>query len=307
MNETTLWNVAESQQNINQPTNQTEQPAQQEQPKVEVQPTQHVEQNNLTWNSSWVVEPTQSVQPQQAEQSAPDQQTQDLMSSINEIINEKKTLEEIAKESDADKQEKENKQVLDNIIKETVKDIPTAPEAKEPEVVDQTVSSEEDAKELESMLDDIKDKKHAEDIAKKMFLAYQKERNLHELDNQQHKELELHLKRMISDQKKEAVTKENDPRVVKLDDEAYTQRALEQAYKKDKSAANKQNLNRFYIAKLAVNNPEISANRFLEIMDNASLKKNTMWEGTPASAPVVEVKQPTQIPRWLPASKRGII
>ena len=88
MNETTLWNVAESQQNINQPTNQTEQPAQQEQPKVEVQPTQSVEQNNLTWNSSWVVEPTQSVQSQQTEQSTPDQQTQDLMSSINEIINE---------------------------------------------------------------------------------------------------------------------------------------------------------------------------------------------------------------------------
>lgn len=302
MNETTLWNVAESQQTIQQPA--VEQTAQ----TVEAQPTQTVEQDNVTWTSSWVEQTTQSNNTVVEQPATPEVDTQDIIASLNKIAAESKTLDEVAQESEQDKQKSENDANLQSIINDTVKDLPEKVvdvNTQQPEP--NNVESDKDAKELESMFDDIKDKKHAEEVAKKAFLAFQKERNLRELDNQQNKEMIAHLKKIISEQKRDAVDKENDPRVVKLDDEAYTQWSLEQAYKKDKSTANKKNLNRFYIAKLAVNNPEISANKFLELMDNASIKHNNIWEAKPTSAPVVEVRQPTQIPRWIPSSKRGII
>jgi hypothetical protein len=53
-------------------------------------------------------------------------------------------------------------------------------------------------------------------------------------------------------------------------------------------------------------NPSVNANQIMDIFTNAPLKSNTMWEGTPTSAPVAEVKQPTPTPRWIPISKRGM-
>ena len=41
--------------------------------------------------------------------------------------------------------------------------------------------------EIKQGLDDIKDKKTAEEMAKKVYLAFQKERSMHEFDNEQNK------------------------------------------------------------------------------------------------------------------------
>lgn len=79
---TTLWEVAESQQNINtQPQQIAEQVVEK---KVEVQPTQSVEQTNLTWTSSWV-EQTQ-VAPQVQQQVVVEQPTLPQTPSPEELM-----------------------------------------------------------------------------------------------------------------------------------------------------------------------------------------------------------------------------
>ena len=143
-------------------------------------------------------------------------------------------------------------------------------------------------------------------MAKKVYLAFQKERSMHQFDNEQNKNTIEVLKWMVKKLNEQVTTTDNDPRVTKLDDEFYTLWRLEQSYKKDKSDASKKNLTRYYVAKLAVMNPSVNANQIMDIFTNAPLKSNTMWEGAPTSAPVAEVKQPTQTPRWIPLSKRGM-
>ena len=293
---TTLGAVAESQQNISNP-NETapvaEQPAQ---PVTQPEQTT-VADNNWTWTSSWDVEQTT----QSTEASSPE----DVLEQVNAILNENKTLETVAQEADANQTQKENEDALNEIIKETTKDLPSE-EAKDvkTEATSSTEESDKLDEELKQWLEDIKDKKSAEEMAKKVYLAFQKERSMHQFDNEQNANTIEVLKWMVKKLNEQVTTADNDPRVTKLDDEFYTLWRLEQSFKKDKSDASKKNLTRYYVAKLAVLNPSISANKIMDIFTNAPLKSNTMWEGMPTSAPVAEVKQPAPTPRWIPLSKR---
>ena len=294
---TTLGAVAESQQNISNPTETApvaEQPAQPAQPEQTT-----VANDNWTWTSSWDVE--------QTTQTTTETSTEDILNQVDAILNENKTLETVAQESEVDRNQKENEDALNDIIKETTKDLPS--DSNTDVKAEATSSTEETDKldeELKQWLEDIKDKKSAEDMAKKVYLAFQKERSMHQFDNEQNKNTIEVLKGMVKKLNEQVTTTDNDPRVTKLDDEFYTLWRLEQSYKKDKSDASKKNLTRYYVAKLAVMNPSVNANQIMDIFTNAPLKSNTMWEGVPTSAPVAEVKQPAPTPRWIPISKRGM-
>lgn len=292
---TTLGAVAESQANISNPTETApvaEQPAQPVQ-----QPEQTVADNNWTWTSSWdVAQTTQTAE-------APN--PEDILNQVNAILNENKTLETVAQETEANQTQKENEAALDEIIKEQTKDLPSE-EAKDvkAEATSSTEESDKLDEEIKQWLEDIKDKKTAEEMAKKVYLAFQKERSMHQFDNEQNANTIQVLKDMNKKLNEQVTTADNDPRVTKLDDEFYTLWRLEQSYRKDKSDASKKNLTRYYVAKLAVLNPSISANKIMDIFTNAPLKSNTMWEGVPTSAPVAEVAKPAPTPRWIPLSRR---
>lgn len=294
---TTLGAVAESQQNISNPTETApvaEQPAQPAQPEQTT-----VANDNWTWTSSWDVE--------QTTQTTPESSTEDILSQVDAILNENKTLETVAQETEVEKNQKENEAALDDIIKETTKELPSDSDTDvKAEATSSTEETDKLDQELKQWLEDIKDKKSAEDMAKKVYLAFQKERSMHQFDNEQNKNTIEVLKGMVKKLNEQVTTTDNDPRVTKLDDEFYTLWRLEQSYKKDKSDASKKNLTRYYVAKLAVMNPSVNANQIMDIFTNAPLKSNTMWEGVPTSAPVAEVKQPTPTPRWIPISKRGM-
>lgn len=295
---TTLGAVAESQANISNP-NETAPVA--EQVVQPVQPEQTVADNNWTWTSSWdVAQTTQTAE-------APTEQP-DVLEEVNKILNENKTLETVAQETEATQNQKENEAALADIVKETTKDLPS--DSNTDVKAEATSSTEETDKldeELKQWLEDIKDKKSAEDMAKKVYLAFQKERSMHQFDNEQNKNTIEVLKGMVKKLNEQVTTTDNDPRVTKLDDEFYTLWRLEQSYKKDKSDVSRKNLTRYYVAKLAVMNPSLNANQIMDIFTNAPLKSNTMWEGAPTSAPIAEVKQqPAPTPRWIPLSKRGM-
>ena len=292
---TTIGQVAESQQNISNPTAPVaEQPAQPEQ--VAEQPA--VADNNWTWTSSWDVQTTQSTE---------SPQTEDVLDQVNAILNENKTLETVAQETEETQNQKENEAALNDIIKETTKDLPSewATDVKA-EATSSTEETDRLDEELKQGLEDIKDKKSAEEMAKKVYLAFQKERSMHQFDNEQNKNTIEVLKWMVKKLNEQVTTTDNDPRVTKLDDEFYTLWRLEQAYKKDKSDSSKQNLTRYYVAKLAVMNPSLNANQIMDVFTKAPLKSNTMWEAVPTSAPVVEAEKPSPTPRWIPLSKRGM-
>lgn len=294
---TTLGAVAESQQNISNPT-ETAPVA--EQPAQSVQPEQTtVANDNWTWTSSWDVE--------QTTQTTTETSTEDILNQVDAILNENKTLETVAQETEVEKNQKENEAALNDIIKETTKELPSDSDTDvKAEATSSTEETDKLDEELKQWLEDIKDKKSAEDMAKKVYLAFQKERSMHQFDNEQNKNTIEVLKGMVKKLNEQVTTTDNDPRVTKLDDEFYTLWRLEQSYKKDKSDASKKNLTRYYVAKLAVMNPSVNANQIMDIFTNAPLKSNTMWEGVPTSAPVAEVKQPTPTPRWIPISKRGM-
>ena len=294
---TTLGAVAESQANIS-----TEAPVVEQSAQPEPQPEQPaVADNNWTWTSSWDVQTTQSTE-------APSEQApEDILNQVNAILNENKTLDDVAAEDDLTKQQQENEAALDAIVKEQTKDLPSEANTEvKTEVTSSTEESDKLDEELKQWLEDIKDKKSAEDMAKKVYLAFQKERSMHQFDNEQNANTIEVLKWMVKKLNEQVTTSDNDPRYVKLNDEAYTLWRLEQAYQKDKSDASRKNLTRYYTAKLAVLNPSVNANKIMDVLDNAPLKSNTMWEGTPTAAPVAEVKQPTPTPRWIPLSKRGM-
>lgn len=176
-----------------------------------------------------------------------------------------------------DRNQKENEDALNDIIKETTKDLPseTATDVKA-EATSSTEESDRLDAELKQGLEDIKDKKSAEEMAKKVYLAFQKERSMHQFDNEQNKNTIEVLKNMNKKLNEQVTTADNDPRVTKLDDEFYTLWRLEQSYKKDKSDVSKKNLTRYYVAKLAVLNPSVNANNLMDIFTNAPLKSNTM-------------------------------
>ena len=299
---TTIGQVAESQQNISNPV-ETAPVA--EQPAQPVQPEQTtVVTDNWTWTSSWDVEQTtQTVEPTLE----PELSADDILNQVNAILEENKTLETVAMESEQAINQRENEAALNDIIKETTKDLPSesATDVKA-EATSSTEESDRLDEELKQGLEDMKDKKAAEEMAKKVYLAFQKERSMHQFDNEQNKNTIEVLKNMNKKLNEQVTTADNDPRVTKLDDEFYTLWRLEQSYKKDKSDASKKNLTRYYVAKLAVLNPSVNANKILDVFNNAPLKSNTMWEGVPTAAPITEVRQPTPTPRWIPLSKRGM-
>lgn len=298
-NQTTLGAVANSQANIS--TTATPDVAEQTQPAQPVQPEQQntVANDNWTWTSSWDV--TQTAQNSEALSDT------ELLKQVDEIINESKTLETVAKETDEANNQKENEDALAAIVKEETKDIPSDNATDvNTEASDSVWETDKLDEELKQWLEDIKDKKTAEDMAKKLYLAFQKERSIHQFDNEQNKNTIDVLKSMVKKLNEQVTTTDNDPRVQKLDDEFYTLWKLEQSFKKDKSESGKKNLTRFYVAKLAVLNPQLNANQIMETFANAPLKSNTMWEGTPASAPVAEVKKPAPTPSWIPMSRRGM-
>ena len=207
----------------------------------------------------------------------PELSADDIINQVNAILEENKTLDVVAQETEVDRNQKENEAALNDIIKETTKDLPSeTPTDVNAEATSSTEESDRLDAELKQGLDDIKDKKSAEDMAKKVYLAFQKERSMHQFDNEQNKNTIEVLKGMVKKLNEQVTTTDNDPRVTKLDDEFYTLRRLEQAYKKDKSDSSKKNLTRYYVAKLAVMNPSVNANKIMDIFTNAPLKSNTM-------------------------------
>lgn len=290
--QTTLGAVAEAQQNLQNPE-QVAQPAQPEQTAVA--------DNNWTWTSSWDVQTTQET----AQPEAPAER--DVLQEVNAILEENKTLNDVVAEEEKSQIQKENEEALNSIIEETTKDLPST-EAKDvkADAVDNSDETNKLDEELKKWLEDIKDKKTAEDMAKKVYLAFQKERSMHQFDNEQNANTIEILKGMNKKLNEQVTTNDNDPRVTRLDDETYTLWKLEQAYKSDKSDASRKNLTRYYAAKLAVLNPQVNVNKIMDTLNNVQLKSNTMWEGIPTSAPVAEVKKPTPTPRGIPVSKRGM-
>ena len=308
---TTLWEVAESQQSLQ---TQTQEANAQQTEQVAVQPTEPVEQPNLTWTSSWV-EQTQEA-PQQQQQVVVEQPAtpstpspEDLIKQINGIVEENKTLEDVAKEDDASRVQKENEDMLKSLVAEATKDIPQTVTNSDQAQVQISDSSETDklAQDIKESIEDMKTVNQAKDIAKKCYNALLKEKHLHEMDNKSNKELIDYLQWIINQQKKDSLSRETDPRVVKLDDEWYTQWKLEEAYKKDKSSVNQQNLNRLYLTKLAINNPWFRVNDLIEFMNWTRLKSNSIWDAAPTSAPVAEVRKVPQIPKGIPMKMRGML
>ena len=303
--ETTLGAVAESQQNISGQPTQPSTPVVEQQPAQPVQPVQQAEtvqteQATATWTSSWGAEQTaQTVE-------APQSPVDNLLNQVNATINENKTLESVAQETEQTQLQKENEDALNAIIKEQTKDLPSEPtEVKTEETSNQEESDRLD-EELKQGLEDIKDKKSAEDMAKKVYLAFQKERSMHQFDKEQDANTISVLKWMVKKLNEQVASTDNDPRVTKLSDEMYTLNKLEQAYSKDKSEVSRKNLTRYYVAKLATLNPVMNANKIMDIFDWGVAKSNTMWASIPAAAPVAEVKKEVQRPMWIPASKRGM-
>ena len=217
------------------------------------------------------------MQTTQTEAPAPEPSADDILNQVNAILDENKTLDTVAQESEVDRNQKENEAALNDIIKETTKDLPsdTATDVKA-EATSSTEESNRLDEELKQGLEDIKDKKSAEDMAKKVYLAFQKERSMHQFDNEQNKNTIEVLKNMNKKLNEQVTTSDNDPRYQKLSDEEYTLFRLEQAYQKDKSEASRKNLTRYYAAKLAVLNPQVNANKIMDMLSNAPLKSNTM-------------------------------
>ena len=231
----------------------------------------------------------------------------DIINQVNAILNENKTLEDVAKKTEEDQTKKENEDALDAIIKEQTKDLPSEePTDVKAEATSSTEESDRLDAELKQGLEDIKDKKTAEEMAKKVYLAFQKERSMHQFDNEQNKNTIEILKQMNKKLNEQVTTTDNDPRVTKLDDEFYTLWRLEQSHKKDNSDVTRKNLTRYYVAKLAVLNPSVSANKIMDVLNNAPLKSNVMGEAVPTSAPVVEAVKPAPTPSGVPLRKRGM-
>ena len=217
------------------------------------------------------------MQTTQTEAPEPELSAEDIINQVNAILEENKTLDTIAQETEVDRNQKENEAALNDIIKQTTEDLPSgAATDVNAEATSSTEESDRLDNELKQGLDDIKDKKSAEDMAKKVYLAFQKERSMHQFDNEQNKNTIEVLKNMNKKLNEQVTTSDNDPRYQKLSDEEYTLFRLEQAYQKDKSEASRKNLTRYYAAKLAVLNPQVNANKIMDMLSNAPLKSNTM-------------------------------
>lgn len=75
--------------------------------------------------------------------------TEDLISQVNNIISENKTLNEVVEEEEKTQLQKENEDALNAIIQEQTKDIPSASDT---DVKAEAVSSEEESNQLDEEL-----------------------------------------------------------------------------------------------------------------------------------------------------------
>ena len=74
---------------------------------------------------------------------------QDILDQVNAILNENKTLEAVAQETEVEKNQKENEAALDDIIKETTKDLPSD---RDTDVKTEVTSSTEETDKLDEEL-----------------------------------------------------------------------------------------------------------------------------------------------------------
>lgn len=75
--------------------------------------------------------------------------TEEVISQVDAIINENKTLNDVVEEEEKSQLAKENEEALDAIIKETTKDLPSASDT---DVKTEAVSSEEESNQLDEEL-----------------------------------------------------------------------------------------------------------------------------------------------------------
>ena len=269
----TLWDVAASQNA--QPTQQVVAPTTEQTAVQQEQPAQ-----------------TQVQQPVQ-EQPAPQQ--------------EQPTLNDVARENEMKQNEQEAKDALQAIVDEANKWI-VSPEPSQQPVDLNNEQSDKESDLLKEQIDEIKSTKDATNVAKKVYLAYEKERHQHQLDNETNAQTINDLKELIKQLNAKTNSMEIDPRVVKLDDENYALYRIRSNYKNNQTKENKENLTKFYLTEIGVMHPDINVNKLISFMNDQTKGSNTMgaWNWTPA--PVAEpVKVEAPRPRWIPASQRGIL
>lgn len=276
----TLWQVAESQQ---------------VQTSTEQVTEQVVEQTNLTWTSSWVDQTTQT----QTEEQKPSEQTE---------ATQEKTLEDVAKEQEIAQNQQANQDALDAIIKEANKDVvsPTPADNVAAPAVDEEKSQKE-ADALKAQIDEITSTKEATTVAKKVYLAYEKERSQHQLDNETNAQTIANLKELVKQLNAKTNSMEIDPRVVKLDDENYALYRIRSNYKSNSTKENKESLTKFYLTEIAVMHPELNVNKLVAYMNDQNKSSNTIGQNNWTVAPVADPVEPVRIPRGIPQSQRGIL
>lgn len=276
----TLGDVANS-QNITQQV--VGQPAPQPEIVPQEQPTQSVQP----------VQPAPVAQPTQ-EQPVPQEQPQ-------------KTLNDVARENEMNQNEQEAKDALQAIIDEANKWV-VSPEPSQQAVDIDTKDSDKESDLLKEQIDEIKSTKDATNVAKKVYLAYEKERHQHQLDNETNAQTINDLKELIKQLNAKTNSMEIDPRVVKLDDENYALYRIRNNYKNNQSKENKENLTKFYLTEIGVMHPDINVNKLISFMNDQSKGSNNIGAWNWTTAPVAEpVRIEAPRPRWIPASQRGIL
>lgn len=265
----TLWDVAAS-QNAQPVAPATEQPAVQQEQPVQTQ----------------VQQPVETQPAQQAEQP---------------------TLNDVAREAEMKQNEQEAKDAFQKIIENANKWV-VSPELQQQSIYSNYEQSDKESDQLKWQIDEIKSTKDATNVAKKVYLAYEKERHQHQLDNETNAQTINDLKELIKQLNAKTNSMEVDPRVVKLDDENYALYRIRSNYKNNSSKENKENLTKFYLTEIGVMHPDINVNKLISFMNEQSKGSNTMGAWNWTAAPVAEpVKVEAPRPRWIPASQRGIL
>lgn len=197
---------------------------------------------------------------------------------------------------------------MQDLINDTVKDLPpqTDEGADEATTTYDEKKSELESEQLKQQVDEIKTLKDAETVAKKLYLAYEKERRQRALDSQVAADTIDDLKKLIKQLNAKASSMDNDPRVVKLDDESYALYRLRNAYKADQTAESKKNLSRFYLTEVAIMNPHISANQLIDFLNSKTNSSNNIGANNGTVATVEEPKPQPVRPRGIPVGQRGI-
>ena len=89
------------------------------------------------------------MQTTQSTEAPSEQAPEDILNQVNAILNENKTLNDVAAEDDLTKQQQENEAALDAIVKEQTKDLPSEANT---EVKTEVTSSTEESDKLDEEL-----------------------------------------------------------------------------------------------------------------------------------------------------------